>query len=73
VRAAADLAERLIDEGFVNMEVHADCVAIYKELNQPEKSQFHLNVMTGLMRSIMGSGDGKTKETAYEVICTREA
>lgn len=71
-QAAADLAERLIDEGFANMEVHADCVGIYKELNQPEKSQFHLNVVLGLLRSIMASGDGRTKQTAYEVIGTRE-
>lgn len=71
-QAAADLAERLIDEGFANMEVHADCVGIYKELNQPEKAQFHLSVVTGMLRSIMSSGDGRTKEAAYEVICTRE-
>jgi len=71
-QAAADLAERLIDEGFANMEVHADCVAIYKGLNHLEKSQFHLNVVTGMLGSIMASGDGRTKETAFEVTYTRE-
>lgn len=66
------IGERLIDQGFVNIEVHATLVKIYQDMQEPEKSKFHLDVTTALLRSILGSGDGKTTETAYQVICDRE-
>jgi hypothetical protein len=67
-----EIAERLIRQGFVNMEVHATCVKAYEELHEAAKSKFHLDVTTALLRSILLSGDGKSKESAYPVISDRE-
>jgi len=69
---AAKIAEKLIADGFPNIEAHAVCAAAYKELGQPDKAAFHHAVVSGLIRSIMSTGDGKTKETAFEVIGTQE-
>ncbi len=69
---AIEIGERLIDQGLVNIEVHATLVKVYEDLHQPEKSKFHLDVTKALLRSILESGDGKTMETAYQVICDRE-
>jgi hypothetical protein len=67
-----EIAERLISQGFVNIEAHADCVKAYEAIHDAAKSKFHLDVATALMRSILDSGDGKAKETAFEVISDRE-
>src|ERR1035441_4872635 len=69
---AVEIAERLISQGFVNIEAHADCVKAYEAIHDAAKSKFHLDVATALMRSILDSGDGKAKETAFEVISDRE-
>ncbi len=71
-RATIEVAERLIRQGFVNAEAHATCVAAYLAIHEPVKSKFHLDVTKALVRSILTSGDGKTKETAYQVISDRE-
>jgi hypothetical protein len=67
-----EIAERIISRGFVNIEAHATCVNAYVEMHDALKAKFHLDVSTALLRSILNSGDGKTKERAYEVICDRE-
>jgi hypothetical protein len=67
-----EIAERLIRQGFVNIEVHATCVKAYEELHESAKSKFHMDVTAALLRSILFSGDGRTKESAYEVISDRE-
>jgi hypothetical protein len=69
---AAKLAEALIEHGFVNIEAHADASQAYEAMNKPDKAKFHHDVTTSLLRSILNSGDGKTKETAFEVIGTFE-
>jgi len=67
-----EIAGQLIRRGFVNIEVHATCVKAYAELHDPVRVKFHQDVVTALLRSILNSGDGKTKERAFEVICDRE-
>jgi len=67
-----EIAERLIRKGFANIEAHADCVKAYEAIHDAAKSKFHLDVATALLRSILLSGDGATRETAYEVISDRE-
>ena len=67
-----EAAERIIGQGFVNLEAHAACAKAYEELHEPVKAKFHLDVTKALFRSILLYGDGKTKETAFEVISDRE-
>jgi hypothetical protein len=47
-------------------------VKAYEAIHDAAKSKFHLDVTAALLRSILLSGDGNTKETAYEVISDRE-
>lgn len=67
-----ETALRMIDQGYVNAEAHAACVDFYTWLNRPDEARFHADVYRGLMGSIFRSGDGKSPDTAFEVICTRE-
>ena len=67
-----EIVERLVEQGYVNLEAHATAVQAYTQLNESVKAKFHLDVATALMRSIMSTGDGKNKESAFEVICDRE-
>jgi hypothetical protein len=69
---AAKACEKVIVRGFVNIEAHEICAQAYKELHQPGKAQFHHNVASALIRSILASGDGKSEKTAFEVIAVRE-
>jgi len=69
---AVAAAEKLIEDGFVNLEAHATAAGGYGKLNNLQKANAHLAIALALMRSIMGTRDGKTKESAYEVICDRE-
>jgi hypothetical protein len=66
------IAERLINQGFINIEAHLSCSQAYSKLNNAEKAKFHMDVLTALFRSILDAGDGKTEATAYEAISVRE-
>jgi hypothetical protein len=67
-----EIAAKLVQQGFVNIEAHATLASVYPKLNEPAKAKFHLDVTTELVRSIFQSGDGKTRETAFQIICDRE-
>ena len=69
---AAKTAEALIDAGFVNIEAQAVCSQADEALGNAEKARFHHAVAASLIHSILSSGDGKTKATAFEVIGTFE-
>jgi hypothetical protein len=69
---AVKAAEGLIQKGFVNIEAHAICSDAYAALENREKAKFHHDVTSALIRSILSTGDGKTKETAFEVVNVHE-
>ena len=69
---AAKEAEGLIDKGFANIEAHAICARAYESLGKTEEAAPHDAIAKGLIRSILDSGDGKTKATAFVVIGTHE-
>jgi len=69
---AAKLAERLIEQGFINIDAHITCTEAYTELGETAKADAHREIARALIRSIMKSGDGKSKETAFEVVGTHE-
>jgi len=69
---AVKTAEELIQKGFVNIEAHAICSEAYAALENHEKAKFHHEVTSALIRSILSTGDGKTKETAFEVVDVHE-
>jgi uncharacterized protein DUF4919 len=69
---AVIIGEDLIDRGFVNIAAHGACAKAYDALHEIEKAKFHRSVTSALIRSIMISGDGKSKESAFEVISSSE-
>lgn len=71
LKTAIQIDEKLLERGYADMETHADLVGLYKMLGDQKQSQFHMAIVYGLMRSIR-AGDGATKDTAFEVISTRE-
>jgi hypothetical protein len=71
-RKALKTAETLIEHGFVNIQAHVAAAQAYEALHNPEKARFHHDIAASLIRSILATGDGKTKETAFEVIGTFE-
>ncbi len=71
-KKAAKLAEKSIERGFPNIEAHATAAEAYKALKETDKAEFHHAITGALIRSIMKTGDGKTKETAFEVISVDE-
>lgn len=67
--AAADV---VLANEFVNLDAHFVEFQAYRGLEDAAKSDFHKSVFSGLLKSITGSGDGKSPETAYVVISTHE-
>lgn len=67
--AAADV---VLANEFVNLDAHFVEFQAYRGLEDAAKSDFHKSVFSGLLKSITGSGDGKSPETAYIVISTHE-
>jgi hypothetical protein len=69
---AAKIAEGMIAKGFPNIEAQALAANAYAALNDGEKAKFHHDVTSALIQSILKSGDGKSKETAFAVINVHE-
>jgi hypothetical protein len=67
-----EICERVIGRGFVNMEAHISCLGAYTALNRMDKAKFHRDIVTALFQSFFITADGKTVETAYEVISVKE-
>jgi hypothetical protein len=65
---ALKTAQTMIEHGFVNIDAHLVCSQAYEALNNADRAKFHHEVAASLIRSILATGDGKTKETAFEVI-----
>ena len=70
--SAAKIAEGMIANGFPNIEAQALAARAYAALNDGEKAKFHHDVTSALIQSILHSGDGKSKETAFAVINVHE-
>lgn len=69
---AIEQAQKILKSNFVSIDAHMVLAASYKDKNEPEKAKFHHYVASGLIKSILNSGDGKSMETAFVVISTDE-
>lgn len=65
-------AQAMLERNYVDIDTHVVCKIAYQRLNNAEKYDFHRFVVSGLIGSILNSGDGKTPETAFQVINVRE-
>ena len=66
------IAESVFAKNFVEVNAHMAAHVAYQETGNTERAQFHKYMADGLLNSIRGSVDGKTKETAFEVISINE-
>ena len=57
---------------YVNIPSHLYFGYIYNQLGDSAKSKFHYYIYEGLLNSIYQSGDGRTPQTGYIVISTKE-
>ena len=60
------------EHNFVQITSHLYCGYIYLQTGDTLNSNFHYNAYTGLLNSILYSGDGNDPKTAYLVISTVE-
>ena len=65
-------AEVVLANDYVNIDTHFLAFMANKGLGSADKAEFHRKVFRGLWDSILHSGDGKSLETAWVVINTRE-
>lgn len=69
---AAEQAEKILKDKYVDIYAHFVAARAYGELGKADKSEFHDFAFNGLIKSIMGTGDGKTPEAAFFVIAVEE-
>jgi hypothetical protein len=65
-------ADTVLASDYVDMDAHFAEYVAHRELNETDLATFHKFVFDGLLKSITDSGDGKTPETAYQVIEVHE-
>ena len=65
-------ADRVLAEDYVDIDGHFVEYIAHRELNHSDQAEFHKFVLRGLLDSITHSGDGKTFETAFQVIEVHE-
>ena len=65
-------ADAVLNSDFVDMGAHFAEYVAHRELNEADLADFHKFVFDGLLKSITDSGDGKTPETAMQVIEVHE-
>jgi len=70
--SALNALKRLLDACYLDIHAHMLAVDIYESLRTEEKESFHMRFATGLLDSIMRSGDGTNFEKAFIVISTQE-
>lgn len=66
------IAESVLAKNFVEVNSHMAAQIAYQETGNTERAQFHKFMADGLLNSIKSSVDGKSPETAFEVISTSE-
>lgn len=54
------------------MNAHIVAQISYQETGETERAEFHKSVAQGLLNSIKGKNDGKTMDTAFQVISINE-
>jgi hypothetical protein len=65
---ALEIADKILDERYIDIKTHLYCGNIYDKLNDEAKSDYHYDIYNGLLSSIYFSGDGKGAKTAFIVI-----
>ena len=65
---AIAVAEKVLAQNFTEPNAHMVAAIAYLQTGQREQADLHRFIASGLLQSIASKGDGKTPETAYEVV-----
>ena len=65
-------ADVVLSGDYVDMDAHFVEYIAHRELKNEDLAEFHKFVLQGLLDSITHSGDGRSPETAYQVIAVHE-
>ena len=69
---ALTIADTVFERSYAEPNAHMVAALAHSQSGHREQEQFHRFIAAGLLRSITSHGDGKTPETAYQVIDTSE-
>ena len=69
---ALKIADSVLAKNFVEINAHMTAQIAYQELGNTERAQFHKFMVDGLLNSIKSNVDGKSVDSAYEVISINE-
>lgn len=69
---AVKTAEAILEKNFVDLNAHMVAYIAHRETKNEEKAKYHRDIAEGLLNSIKATGDGKSPETAFEVISISE-
>lgn len=72
LKAARAQVESLLEANYLNGEHHLFAAFLCHRLGDKDRERFHQTFMTGLLKSILASGDGRSYETAFRVIAVQE-
>lgn len=71
-QTALNIGSAALEKDFLHIEGHFGMAFCYKQAGKTAHEQWHGRFAAGLLRSILGSGDGQTMSTAYRVLYFRE-
>jgi hypothetical protein len=71
-KGALKTANAILEKQYVNIDAHAVASEAYEGLHEEAAAKLHHDIVVGLVRSILGSGDGTSIGTAYKVISIGE-
>ncbi|MCA1633821.1 MAG: DUF4919 domain-containing protein [Acidobacteria bacterium] len=69
---AIKTADAILKKNFVDLNAHMVAHIGYRQTGNEEKASFHRSIADALLNSIKSTGDGKSTDTAYEVISISE-
>ncbi len=71
-KEALKIADSVLAKNFVEINAHLTAQIAHQELGNTERAQFHKFMADGLLNSIKSNFDGKSVDSAYEVISINE-
>jgi Domain of unknown function (DUF4919) len=69
---AIKIADSVLEGNFVELNAHIVAQIANQETGNTERAEFHKYMAEGLLNSIKAKADGKTTETAFQVISINE-
>lgn len=64
--------KQILEKNFIDLEAHFLLWQAMKQLGKNEQADYHLQIFSGLCDSIRKSGDGKTPQTAFQLLSADE-